>query len=108
MSSNPRVSSSIAPEENATAIHDAQQGLVTEEDAAIDRSLATNDGGRSPVTEQRRDDESLKLITLKITLIGVFSGIEYAQYPGPDSIQKGKKIMDHIGNIREMIEHTVG
>ena len=95
MSSNPRVSSSIAPEENATAIHDAQQGLVAEEDAAIDRSLAANDGGRIPVTEQSRDEESHKVITL----YGDFSSIEYDQHPGPDSIRKGKKIMDHIDNI---------
>ena len=41
-----------------------------------------------------------------VTLFGGFSRIEHPQYRGPDSIEKGKRIMDHIANIREVIERT--
>ena len=60
--------------------------------------LALNDGGHDSPVVAEENGESRKVITL----FGGFSRMEQPQYRGLDSIQKGKRIMDHIANIREV------
>ena len=84
MSSNPGVTSSVASEDHMATIPDTEEGAVGGVSASN-----SNSGARKV-----------------ITLFGGFSRIEHPQYRGPDSIEKGKRIMDHIANIREVIERT--
>ena len=37
-----------------------------------------------------------------ITLCGGFAKVEHKKYLGPDTIQKGKRIVDYVANIREV------
>ena len=43
-----------------------------------------------------------------ITLCGGFAKVEHKKYYGPDTIQKGKKIVDHVANIREVRTWNTG
>ena len=97
MSSNPRETSSVASEDHGAAIPDLGAAIPDAVEGAVggvSASNETNSGGGVNVTNSGK----------VITLFGGFSRIEHPQYCGPDPIQKGKKIMDHIADIREVIQ----
>ena len=54
--------------------------------------------GEEPEQEQVRGRPA------SITLYRGFAKIEHKKYYGPDTIEKGKKIVDHVANVREIKE----
>ena len=84
--------SSAVPEVQPAVIPATEEGAV----GGISASNEANSSGSAT------DGRGRKVITL----FGGFSRIEHPEYGSPDSIQKGKKITDHIANIREVIERT--
>ena len=54
--------------------------------------------------EMDTEEKKVRGRPASITLYGGFAKIEHKKYYGPDTIEKGKRIVDHVANIREVKE----
>ena len=57
---------------------------------------------RRPVESEPESEPTKDSRPPSITLCGGFAKVEHKKYYGPDTIAKGKKIVDHVANIREV------
>ena len=97
MSEHPSSTHQVEKQATGGAIGDnidaANEGSADSHSVSLDGQLQ----GQDAVA-----DDSRKVITL----CGGFSRVEHPKNSGPETILKGKKIQDHVANIREVIELT--